>query len=756
MPTHSRRGRLPQALVRASVRHPLGALLVWGVILLVAGVGVARLRIDTTTDSVLDRSAEPWAFYQSSQDRFGGDEIVVVSLEGSEPFDPAVLAEVRRLSDVFAQLPGVRRVDSLASVALIRVAPDATLVLDAALERGVPDHPEALRRLAAEIGADRIAPRSLVSEDGRVFALNVVLAQDFDGDYDALVAVIRAELPETGARMSGVPVFRSEANARTRAEIVWFVPLTVLAIAALLIAVFRRIRAAAVAVAVGAIGSLVMAGAMGLAGVSISLITLILPSVILALGCSYVMHMLSAASRADSEDDLLEALLPIALPIALSGLTTAIGFAAIGAVRIEEVRNVGAFGGAGVLALTAATLTIAPACLRLWPLPAGRARGSEWAAGPLRRALVRVAERRQRMVFGVSLALIAVFGLGLFRLDVETDATRWFPPGTDVRDSYEAIRAQLSGISPVNVVLESEPGGPPVTAPEVLRAIDGLTAHLESLRAVGKAVSLADPLRQIHGGFIGDPSLPLPDSTPLIEQYLLLLESVEEIRDLVTFDRSAANVVLRADNNSSGPLLAIGEEAARWWSENGVPGVTPRATGIMYEFARAEDEIAMGQIRGLALALAAIGVILLAALRSARLAAVALVPNVVPIVMVFGFMGLAGVALDAGTVIVGSLALGIAVDDTIHLISAFQEDHQREGQALPALDAALARVLHPLVLTSLAVAIGFGLLGFSQFTFTRNLGLLVAGTMLVCLLADLVLLPSLLSRLQPMSSSRRK
>jgi predicted RND superfamily exporter protein len=745
---------LPRRLVRASVQHPRRTFAVWAAILVVAAIGVARLRVDTTTDSVLDRGAEPWSYYQSSQERFGGDEIAVVALTGSAPFDAAVLREVRRLSRAYAQLPGVRRVDSLASVPLIRATPDGTLVLDGAIEAGVPDTPEGLRRLAAEVAADRIAPRNLVSEDGRVFALNVVLAQDFDGDYDGLVAAIRAELPSTGARMSGVPVFRSAANARTRGEILLFVPLTVLAIAALLVAVFRQLRAAAIGVAVGVIGSFVMAGAMGLAGVSISLVTMILPSVILALGCSYVMRVLSPASEVGDRGDLLGALLPIALPVALSGLTTAIGFAVAGVVRIEEVRNVGAFGAAGVLALTAASLTIAPAAVAMWPLPAGRARGSEWAAGPLRRLLLDLAARRRGPVGGAWLALLVVFSVGLVRLDVETDATRWFPPGTEVRDSYEAIREDLSGISPINVVLESR-DGIPVTDPAVLRAIDGLSAHLESLPDVGKVVSIADPLRQIHGGFTGDSTLPLPNSTPLIEQYLLLLESTEEIRDLVTADRSAANVVLRANNNGSGPLLAIGEEARRWWSAHGVAGVAPRGTGIMYEFARAEDEIALGQIRGLGLGLVAIGVILLAALRNAQLSAVALVPNVVPIAMVYGFMGLAGVALDAGTVIVGSLALGIAVDDTIHLISAFQEEREREGAALPALDSALARILHPVVFTTLAVAIGFGLLGFSQFTFTRNLGLLVAGTMVVCLLADLVLLPSLLARLQPSSSPGR-
>ncbi len=744
--TDSRRERVPDYLLRAAVLHPVRTLGVWAVVLVLAGFGVASLEIDTTTDSVLDRTGEEWAYYQSSQSRFGGDEIVVVSLEGDRPFDPEVLAEVGRLTTAFEGLPGVRRVDSLASVPLIRVRGDGTLNLDAALEDGVPESEEARRALADEVRADRVAPRNFISEDERVFAVNVILDQGFGGDYDAIVNAIRAELPAEGARISGVPVFRTEANARTRREILLFVPLTVVAIGLLLVVVFRSFGAVVIAVSVGLIGTWLLVGAMGLAGVALSLITMILPSVILALGCSYVMHVLSAGSGARDPERLLEQLLPVAKPVALSGLTTAIGFAVIGAVRIEEVRAVGAFGSLGVLGIVAASLTVAPALLRLWPLPPGRARAASWAEGPLRQALVRIAARHRGLVIGASGLVLLAFGAGLSQLKVETDATRWFPRGSEVRDSYEEIRQQLSGISPVNVVLESA-SGQPVTEPAVLEALDGLASHLEALPDVGKVVSLGDPLRQIHGGFHNEPSLPLPESQPLVEQYLLLLESVEQIADLVTADRTAANLVLRADNNGSGPLLAIGEEAERWWAENGVPGIHPRATGIMYEFARAEDEIALGQIRGLLLALSAIAVVLLAALRRPILALVALVPNVVPVVMVFGFMGLAGVPLDAGTVIVGSLALGIAVDDTVHLISAFQNSYERQEGTLRALDAALARVVHPLVLTTVSVGLGFGLLGLSEFTFTRNLGLLIAGTMLVCLLADLILLPALLRSL---------
>lgn len=743
MQTASRRGRLPEGLVRLAVRHPGRTLAVWGLLLAITGIGIARLQIDTTTDSVLDRSGEEWAFYQSSQARFGGDEIVVVSLAGATPFDPERLREVERLTRAYERIPGVRRVDSLASVPLIRARPDGRLDLDPALGAGVPEGPEALQRLKEAVRADRIAPRSLISPDERVFAVNVILDQDFDGDYDELVTAIGDELPPEGARMSGVPVFRMAANGQTRREILLFVPLTGLAIALLLIVVYRSVAAVVIALSVGGIGSWMLAGAMGFAGFSISLVTMILPSVILALGCSYVMHVLSAADGARDPETLLAGLLPIALPVALSGLTTAIGFAVMGAVRIEEVRAVGAFGSLGVLAIVAASLSVAPALLRLWPLPPGRARLRDLCEGPLRRGLVAIAARHRGAALCGSALLLVVFGTGLFRLQVETDATRWFPPGHEVRDSYETIREQLSGISPVNVVLESQ-SGEPVTSPAVVSAIDGLASHLESLPEVGKAVSLADPLRQIHGGFGGDPGLPLPDSRQMIEQYLLLLESVEQIDDVVTGDRLGANVVLRADDNGSGPLLGIGTEAERWWAENGPPGIRPRATGIMYEFARAEDEIALGQIRGLLLALGAIAVVLLAAFRRASLAIVALIPNVVPILVVFGFMGLVGVPLDAGTVIVGSLALGIAVDDTVHLISAFERAREQGRGSIPALDAALARVTHPLLLTTVAVGVGFGLLGLSGFTLTRNLGLLIAGTMAICLLADTILLPALL------------
>jgi predicted RND superfamily exporter protein len=167
----------------------------------------------------------------------------------------------------------------------------------------------------------------------------------------------------------------------------------------------------------------------------------------------------------------------------------------------------------------------------------------------------------------------------------------------------------------------------------------------------------------------------------------------------------------------------------------------------MFEFARAEDAIAYGQLRGLAFAFLTIGGLLFAIFRSVRIAWIALVPNVVPIAMGFGAMGLLGIPLDAGTVVIGNLAFGIAVDDSIHAVTGFFTRWRGGESTSVALEMTYRSVGPPLVYTTTLIALGFGVLAFSDFSFIRHLGALTAGLMILCLLADLFLLPAMLSNL---------
>jgi hypothetical protein len=737
-----RRRQLPEWVVSTALAHPSATLAGWAAILAVACLGALGLRVDTSTDSLLDRESPDYAFHLHSQSLFGGEEMLVVAISSETPWDPASLAEVVRLSDRFEGLDRIRRVDSLRTMPLIRVGEQGELDLDPPLVNGVPGTAEGLEALASRVRADRVAPRNLVSEDGRVFAINLILEAGTNDGFLEMVEAVRSEVDPERDAITGVPVFRTEINTRTEQELLEFVPLTVLLMAGLLFFLFRSVYAIVLSLSCGVIGAGVMLGTMGAMGGAITLITMILPSIVLALGVAYAMHLLAAAQGQDELDGLRRALRRVSLPVALSGLTTAIGFASIGVVRIDLVRQAGGYGALGVMVTLAAVLTLLPASLALRRLPSLRPRFAATLEGRVSDWLTRLAIRRRGPTLAVWAILTLPLCLGLLKLDVATDATSWFPPGTRPRDDYDQIRRSLSGISPVNVVIEAKEGGS-VTDPEVVAAIDRLAAHLEDRPDVGRSISLADPLRQIHGGFTGDAGLPMPDSQALNEQYLLLLESVESIDDVVTPDRSAANVVLRVDDNRSGSLRSVAADAEAWWREHGPPGFEARSTGTMFEFARAEDEMTYGQIRGLSLAILVIGVVLWGVFGRLSLAGLALVPNAVPVLAIFGFMGFADIALDAGTVMVGSLALGIAVDDTMHMITSLHESHERGLDSETSLMAALRTNLPALTFTSLVIALGFGILGLSDFTFIRNLGLLIAALMAVCLLADVSLLPAL-------------
>jgi predicted RND superfamily exporter protein len=370
----------------------------WALVAGVATIGVLQIQIETSTDSVLDRSGEPWRFYQASQDRFGGDEILALVIEGNEAFDSTILTKSVELTEALESLAGVRRVDSLASVPLVHVTPDGAISLDPALENGIPADGAAFKRFRSLVLADRLAPRTLVSKDHRAVAVNVVLEKSPEGHYESVFNEIDRLLRYEQAWISGVPVFRTEADVRTATELSFFVPLTVVLVGTLLFVLFGSIQAVAVPLTVSGLSTWAVMGVMGVLGVPLTISTVILPSILLALGSAYSMHELTVAVDCHSFPELQDSLQGIALPIALSGLTTAVGFVAVSLVRINVVRDVGTFGAIGVLVVLAASLTATPAALRLWPIPPRRSAFQRWLSGPGASRLIGLLAARWRTV----------------------------------------------------------------------------------------------------------------------------------------------------------------------------------------------------------------------------------------------------------------------------------------------------------------------------------------------------------------------
>jgi uncharacterized membrane protein YdfJ with MMPL/SSD domain len=185
---------------------------------------------------------------------------------------------------------------------------EGTLVLDPALQRFPWRTKNASQVLRDRLALDRVAPRSLISTTGTVVAANILLDNDADSQYPALLSGIRDGVGERNAWISGVPVFRYEATATTQRELVFFVPITILVIALVLFLLFRSIRAVLIPLVVSGAGTTVLLGWMGVLGTPLTLTTAVLPSIVLALGCAYVMHLLTAAEGISGPEELLRVL----------------------------------------------------------------------------------------------------------------------------------------------------------------------------------------------------------------------------------------------------------------------------------------------------------------------------------------------------------------------------------------------------------------------------------------------------------------
>ena len=367
---HHERGWLDR-LVKVSISHPDRLLLLWLLVAAVCSFGVVRLRVDTGTTTFLNRSGVAWKEYQDSLSSFGGDEIVVIALASETPYDPKILNEIFELTGKFEALPGVRRVDSLASVPIISLESDGSLSLNPALSERTSGEPQEIAKIIKRISVDRIARRNFVSNDGRAFGINLLLDEDLDRGRDVVVSEVRHSLSGKKAWVSGVPIFRTEVNFRTYRELFVFVPLTLIVVGFVVYLACQSLAGSMISLAASGIGTWVVLGAMGFLDTPLSLSTMILPSILLALGCAYMMHILAGAKGARSADELTVGILGIVRPVALSGLTTAIGFLAMSTVEIDAIRELGVYGAIGVVTVLAATLSVGPAALSLFPTGGG-------------------------------------------------------------------------------------------------------------------------------------------------------------------------------------------------------------------------------------------------------------------------------------------------------------------------------------------------------------------------------------------------
>ncbi|HJQ25915.1 MAG TPA: MMPL family transporter [Blastocatellia bacterium] len=737
-----------------------------------AAIAVRGLSFNGSPET-LARHDDTLAFFNETRRAFGDDRVIIAALTTEDVFTPGFLEKLDRLTRRLAAAPGVAETQSLTNIKAIRRDRD-TVVIDKLIPGRLLYQPDAgtqLQTLKATITADPLYVKQFVSADGRTAAINVFLKPlGESASRAAAEAIERMLAAEAGAdevMLSGVPVIDARGIRSMLRDMLLLSPLAALLCFIVFFTSFRSFWGVALPMSALVIGLTWTLGLMALTGKPITLATLSLPTVLMAVGSSYIFHVLNqyrlsmttlAGDSTTKRAAWLAGVEFIAPAVILSGLTTMAGFGALASSTVPTARDMGIFEAAGVGFMLLLTMAFIPAALTLLPADAlasatpQRHDYAAWLNSLLRRITAWVLFRRRTVIF-VTLLLTALIGAGAARLRVNTDYLRIFPQASATVQDALKLHERLAGAATVQVVVSGAAGA--ASSPPFLNAVAALERFALDQPGVDASISVADIVKRLNAVVNNSPggeAIP-QDAAALGNLFDNYLAEDPALLRLVSRDRSRAIVILRTNLFSSNALRELTDHLDAWSRANLPAGVTARATGSAVLLNSASDAIADSQLWSLAIAIGLIFVMMATLFRSPATGLLALLPNLLPIVCYFGFLGWAGITLDITTSLIASAVLGLAVDNAVHMIRRYRQcaAEQLSGNRDLSYEAAgwamwlaLLRTGKPMWLANVMLMAAFLVFVLSSFVPVRVGGLLWAVTILACLAADLVFLPALM------------
>ena len=731
-----------QRLIRAHARKVIA---LFSLFALLAAFFAARVEIDGSVDRLLLRDDPARRLDNQAKVDFGNDEIILVGFELDAPYDAAALRKLARISEAIAELDHVRRVRDLSSTEDIVGDGD---MLDAGplVDFDALDD-AAFEAIRARADGHPLYDRLLVSEDGH--ALGMMVYADTIRSNDVATNLLTADVmsivdqmaPPWRVHYAGYPVTAYEVNRIVKRDLALLTPIALAAIGAMLWWFTRRLSAVALLLALVAWVELAALGWLGASGTPINVVISVLPTILVATAGTYLVYTVGLLQKVSGvEEGGRPALAVIPLlqrPVLLSGASTAIGFGSLSTISMQSAGELGVALAVGILAATVGALFLVPSLGYVFDLefpPRETAR-----FGRLSQLGVRLARRPVTAAVWAAVALGCALP-GLARLQLQTDTLQYFQADSRVRSGAAFFEEHLSSGFLLNVVIRSETPDRALD-PDTLAFADGLIERIETVAEVDRTISMLDYFELMDAAMRpGETPSPNPGSRETAAQYLLLYESSGDPDDYeryLDFERSALSVIVSIHGGSK-VYLETAERIERWAKE-APDDVRVDTLGTTFLYSKAMDDLTSGMLGGLALASLLIFVVLAIGLRSIPLALLSMIPNLIPIAVCGGLLGWLGVPISMSTSLMGCIALGLAVDDTSHVVGHVDDQ--------PSLESLYGLVGAPMIQTTCALCAGFAVLLASEFASVTVLGSAVVASLALALAADLVLLPSLLALL---------
>ncbi len=723
----------------------------------IIGLQIPRAHIDPDFESMIPKSMGYRASTEKIEEIFGGSDMLIILFEADDVLNPSTLRRIKKISRKVNRIPGVDRVMSLFDLKSIK-GENGMMIVDPAVKR-IPRNEDEKEKLRREIIDNDLVYKIVVSDDFKVTTIIAMLADDASNEeVFSRVREIVAEYPgDEKVSYAGMPYYRVRIANDINRDMSILMSTGMLLMFGFLFLAFRQLRGVVLPFVVVLMSVLVSMGMIPLFGWKITVLTVLVPVIMIAVANDYGIHLIARFQEDNVEgnrftrNELARRMFSkLSRPVFLAGLTTIVGMLSLMMHILIPARQVGVIAAIGILYALAASLLFIPAVTTLLPIPKPVFHHDYKKKHVLDRLLLwqgRMVTKRPRVVIIVGVIFTLLVSTGIFLLQVDANPESYYSEKDPITQSTALINKRLGGSQNISLVITGD-----IKDPGIMKKIDAYEQALAEFPEVGNTVSIARVVKQMSRA-LNDPGDPyynkIPDDRNAIAQYFELYSmsgDPDDFEQLVDFPYENAQISARIKSMSQKELHAFVAKLQRLTADD--EQVT-HLGGFALIFLQLADLMIRGQMLSLFIAVILVALLLMLLFRSVRAGIVAVTPIVMAMMVLFGLMGFLGIRLNIATTMLSSIMVGVGIDYTIHFLWRCKDELAAGHDFTHAVRTTLTTTGRGITFNALSVVIGFSALLISNFMPVRFFGFLVFVSILACLAGAMIFVPAVVMAFKP-------
>jgi len=745
--------------------HPRFVIFALFTSILLAIYPASNIRTDFNLEGFYPKNDPVLLDYNILEEEFGRDDnTILIGFKTDSLFSENVLNDLFQITQEIEKIDFLDQVFSLWSAEQIN-SDGSSLTFDRYLQ------PENLNTydfdlLRETMTSDPFVRGFLINESGNATAIAIRINED-ENTYpnrnliiESITEILEPFRGSYTFHISGIPYFRNQYVNLLNEEIIWYITLSSLIIVLLLWYLYRTVWGVLFPMLI-VWGTLLLTIAfIQLSGGYLEIMSSTIAPILLCVGVADAVHMISKyddsreAGR-DKSFSILEMMTTLGSATFLTSVTTAIGFASLMSSTVVPMKMFGIYTAMGVLLAYIVTILFLPAALKMSKKKRVVDEKSNYFYPAIHSLLIKMAvlnRKHYKKVLLSGLVITIIFLGGISKLNVNGKVFDDIGEDSQLMKDSRFFTENIAPQFPLEFIIDTGISEG-VTSVELLERLMLLEEHLLSYPEVYRVVGLHTLLNEVHVKINQESDnyqSRSPGSDQAIAQYLLLLEisDFDDLFRLVDFDYRTLRITSFTDDAGSSKINEI-RQGIQEFLDVHFQDEEVITTGTTILSADLTEKIVYSLAWSIIIAVCAIALIMTLLFKNIRLIIISMIPNLLPLIVVAGIMGYFNIDIKPSTAIIFTIALGIAVDDSIHYLARFRIEYLRRGAVNPALAATTIRTGRAIIITSLILIAGFGTLVTSAFTSTAMMGLMVCTTIFAALIADLFILPSLFYWIKP-------